>query len=131
MEKNIFVLWLHGVFVVGRGYISFYSWSLDIIKIATTHRKIIQVRNVSLYIYMILRILTCWRPILAPTETKTNNPMQSYTVARGEWKENAQRRQENTSRTSEMPSDKIQRVLVYGKDGTDLSGLRAVSPRKT
>ena len=62
-------------------------------------------------------------PILSPTETKTNNPMQSYRVARGEWKQNAQRRQQNTSRPREMPSDKIQRVLVYGKEQSDLSGL--------
>mgnify|MGYP006969716447 CR=1 FL=1 len=48
--------------------------------------KMTQAKTVFLYIYTIFKNPHTLGPIPVPTETKTSNPMQSYTVARGEWK---------------------------------------------
>jgi hypothetical protein len=58
----------------------------DTLKITTIYTQNDSGQTVFLYIYTIFKNPHTLGPIPVPTETKTSNPMQSYTVARGEWK---------------------------------------------
>lgn len=75
------------------------------------------------------RILIRWDQFQSQQKPKPATRC-SHTRWRGESGNKMQRRQQNTSRPREMPSDKIQRGLVYEKDGTfRFSGLSGKSER--
>lgn len=92
--------------------------SHDTLKITTIYTQQDSGQNCVLYIYTIFKDPHTLDQQFQPQQKPKPTTQCSHTRWRGESGNKMQRRQQNTSRPREMPSDKIKRVLVYGKDGT-------------